>query len=283
MINILYTILLFNVLIIVFRLFSKYSVDNLQGLIINYMTAAICSYFFIKSEISFNLILNAKWIYHAILIGTLFIVAFYFFAYGIQKVGISFTTVTNKMSFIIPVTAALILYPKDTLTTIKGAAFILAIIGIFLSSTKGKKLSFNKKYLWIILLIFFSQGIADAIFSDFEQRYPQEDKYIFYMILFGMATISGMLILIIKSIRVSNKLQLKSLFWGVVFGIPNFFSLVFFIKALGEINNSVVFSLTSMGIVISSSLLGILIFKEKLSKRNWIGILISVISIFLFS
>ena len=59
MINIIYTILLFNILIIVFKMFEKYKVDNLQGLIINYLTAAICSYFFLEQDFSINNILKS--------------------------------------------------------------------------------------------------------------------------------------------------------------------------------------------------------------------------------
>jgi len=282
--NIIYTILLFNVLIIVFKMFEKYNVDNLQALIINYITAGVCSYLFLEQEISLDIVLNSDWIYHAIIIGTLFIIVFNFYAYGIQKVGISISTVTNKMSLIIPVCAALFLYPEtESFTYLKGIAFFLALLGIYLSSTNGGKLSFDKKYLWLILLVFIGQGLSDSIFNDFAQKFPNEGGYLFFMVLFFMATVSGILILTGKSFNKKNSLQLKSVFWGIVFGVPNFFSLVFFLKALGNMESSIVFPLVSMGVVVSSSLIGLFLFKEKLSKSNWIGILLSLCAIYIFS
>ena len=139
--------------------------------------------------------------------------------------------------------------------------------------------------LFLIILVFFGQGISDSIFNDFAQKFPNEGGYLFFMILFFMASISGILILIGKSINTKNKLQLKSIFWGVIFGVPNFLSLVFFLKALGDPNlsSSEVFPLVSMGVVISSSLIGLLLFKEKLSRNNWIGILLSICAIYIFS
>mgnify|MGYP000532442434 CR=1 FL=1 len=284
MINIIYTILLFNILIIIFKMFEKHQVDNLQGLIVNYLTAATCSYFFIKEDISVDGILNSEWMYHAMIIGTLFIVVFNFYAFGTQKVGIAITTVANKMSLIIPVCAAIILY-GDSFTYLKGIAFFLALSGIYLSSTKGGKLSFDKKYLWLIILVFIGQGISDSIFNDFAQKFPDEGGYLFFMVLFFMASISGILILIGKSVKTKNKLQLKSVFWGIIFGIPNFFSLLFFLKALSDpkLSSSIVFPLVSMGVVVSSSLIGMFLFKEKLSRTNWIGILLSVCAIYIFS
>lgn len=284
MYNIIYTILLFNVLIIVFKMFEKYKVDNLQALIVNYITAGFCSYLFLETDFSLNYILESDWLYHSMIIGTLFIIIFNFYAFGIQKAGVAVTTVANRMSLIIPVCAALILYPEEnTFTLLKGIAFFLALTGIYLSSTKGGKLSFDKKYLWLIILVFVGQGISDSIFNDFAQKFPNEGSYLFFMVLFFMASISGILILSGRSIRARNPLQLKSVFWGVIFGIPNFFSLVFLLKALGSISSSIVFPIVGMGVVISSSLIGLLLFQEKLTRSNWIGILLSICAIYIFS
>ena len=284
MYNIIYTILLFNVLIIVFKMFEKYKVDNLQALIVNYITAGFCSYLFLETDFSLNYILESDWLYHSMIIGALFIIIFNFYAFGIQKAGVAVTTVANKMSLIIPVCAALILYPEEnTFTLLKGIAFFLALTGIYLSSTKGGKLSFDKKYLWLIILVFVGQGISDSIFNDFAQKFPNEGNYLFFMVLFFMASISGILILSGRSIRTRSPLQLKSIFWGVIFGIPNFFSLVFLLKALGSISSSIVFPIVGMGVVISSSLIGLLLFQEKLTRSNWIGILLSICAIYIFS
>ena len=286
MINIIYTILLFNILIIVFKMFERYKVDNLQGLIVNYLTAAGCSYFFLEQDFSLDHVLTSEWIYHAMIIGTLFIIVFNFYAFGTQKIGISITTLANKISLIIPVCAALILYPeKESFTILKGIAFFLALVGIYLSTTKSGRLTFNNKYIWLIILVFIGQGVSDAIFNDFAQKFPNEGGYLFFMTLFFFASISGILILSGKSIISNNTLQLKSLFWGIIFGIPNFFSLVFFLKALNdpELSSSIVFPIISMGVIISSSIIGMVLFKEKLSRNNWIGILLSICAIYIFS
>ena len=85
-----------------------------------------------------------------------------------------------------------------------------------------------------------------------------------------------------KTVVERKPLKVKSVLWGVIFGIPNFFSLVFFLKALGSMSSSEVFPLVSMGVVVSSSLIGLLLFKEKLSKSNWIGIILSICAIYIF-
>ena len=285
MIEIFYTIVLFNILIIIFKMFEKYNINILQALIFNYMTAGICSYFFLESDFSLEYIFSSGWLFHAIVIGTLFIIVFVFYGFGTQKVGISITTVANKMSLIIPVFAAIILY-EDVFTYLKALAFFLALVGIYLSSTRAGKLVFDRKYLWLIVLIFLGQGISDSIFNDFAQNFPDEKGYLFFMTLFAAASVSGLLIYILESIKkpTKNPFQLRSIFWGIIFGVPNFFSLVFFLKALADpsLDSSVVFTLVSIGVVVSSSLLGVFLFNEKINKINWVGILLCVCAIYIF-
>ena len=82
-------------------------------------------------------------------------------------------------------------------------------------------------------------------------------------------------------VRMVSNINIKNII--LIFGVPNFFSLVFFLKALGSMDSSIVFPLVSIGVVVSSSLIGIIIFKENLSRSNWIGIILSVCAIYLFS
>jgi uncharacterized membrane protein len=102
-----------------------------------------------------------------------------------------------------------------------------------------------------------------------------------------MAGLSGLLILAGKSVSSFPKLEIKNLIWGIIFGIPNFFSLFYFLEALklfkATDNTSIVFPLVSMGVVISSAIIGILFYKENLSKGNWLGILFALASIAVFS
>ncbi|MEE2931708.1 MAG: DMT family transporter [Bacteroidota bacterium] len=283
MLNLLFTILLFNLLIILFKIFKKYHVNTLQALTVNYFISAILACIYIEDKINIVKLLESEWIPHALTIGALFIIVFYIYSYGVQNIGISVTTLANKMSVVIPVTAALILYPNETLTLTKLTALMLAFIGIYFSSLKNNKINFRKKILWLILLIFFSQGVVDAIFNDFFQTYRKENDYLFFMVLFLTAGFTGCILIILESIKTSFQLEFKVLIWGIIFAIPNFFSLIFFIKALNEVESSIVYPLASIGIIISSTLLGMFIFKEKINRNNWLGIIICAIAIYLFS
>jgi uncharacterized membrane protein len=220
------------------------------------------------------------------IVGSLFIIVFNLYATGTQKVGIAITTVANKMSLVIPVAIALIIYPNANISIWTFVAFVLALLGIYLSSTKNGKLTFDKQYLWLIILVFVGQGIADTVFNYAQKTSIGEgESPAFFSILFLMAAICGVIILIGKSFKEKITFSYKNVIGGILLGIPNYGSLIYFFKALDSsgLHPSVVFPIVSMGVVVVSAILGIVLYKESLSRSNWIGIVSSIIAIALIA
>ena len=285
MIYIAISIILFNVLVVFFKLFEKYNIDNLQALISNYFISALLSLLLLSENDNIQSSIESEWFIHAIILGTLFISIFNIYALGIQKIGIATSSVINKMSFVVPVVFSIIFYENEVFSFSILFGVLLALLGIYLSSTNNSSFNFDKKYLWIILIIFFGQGIVDIVLNDSKFYIPKDENFLFFLILFISATTAGILILFAKK-QISH-IKIKNLLWGAIFGIPNFFSIFYFLKALQSdyfIDKSyLIFPLTSVGIVVTTTFLGVLIYKEILTKRNLIGITIAVISILIIS
>ena len=285
MIYIAISIILFNVLVVFFKLFEKYNIDNLQALISNYFISALLSLLLLSENDNIQSSIQSEWFIHAIILGTLFISIFNIYALGIQKIGIATSSVINKMSFVVPVVFSIIFYENEVFSLSILFGVLLALLGIYLSSTNNSSFNFDKKYLWIILIIFFGQGLVDIVLNDSKFYIPKDENILFFLILFISATTAGILILFAKK-QISH-IKIKNLLWGAIFGIPNFFSIFYFLKALQSdyfIDKSyLIFPLTSVGIVVTTTFLGVLIYKEILTKRNLIGITIAVISILIIS
>lgn len=285
MIYIAISIILFNILVVFFKLFEKYNIDNLQALISNYFISALLSLLLLSENDNIQSSIESEWFIHAIILGTLFISIFNIYALGIQKIGIATSSVINKMSFVIPVVFSIIFYENEVFSLSILFGVLLALLGIYLSSTNNSSFNFDKKYLWIILIIFFGQGFVDIVLNDSKFYIPKDENILFFLILFISATTAGILILFAKK-QISH-IKIKNLLWGAIFGIPNFFSIFYFLKALQSdyfIDKSyLIFPLTSVGIVVTTTFLGMLIYKEILTKRNLIGITIAVISILIIS
>ncbi|MBF36378.1 MAG: hypothetical protein CL838_04235 [Crocinitomicaceae bacterium] len=288
MIDIIYTTITFSSMLVLFKYFGKYGVNNLQAIIVNYFTAGTLSLIVAHNndiKISLPDIIYSTYIFPSLIIGFLFIVTFNLLAFGTQKIGIAISTVANKMSMIIPVIIGISLF-SEKLGMFKLIGIVLAISAIYMTSTKSGKLSFDKKFLPIILLIFFGQGMADGTLS-WAQKFSINDENtpLFFASVFLIAGILGSLFLIYETIKNGFKLEFKNLIWGIGLGIPNYLTLHFFVRSLQSpiFESSQVFPIVNMGVIVLTALAGILLFREKLSFFNWGGILVAVLAISLIT
>lgn len=282
MISILLTVLLFSLLIVFFKLFERFNVISSHAISINYLFAAGCGFVFAQQPFNITYILHSQWIYHAIIIGCMFIFAFNLLAIGTQRVGITISTVANKMSLVIPVIFSLFYYASDTINFLKIVGISLALAGVYFSSTKGGKLAFDKSYLWLIAAIFFIQGLADITFNHAQETAVQpEEMETFFGALFLIAGLAGSIATLPKIISKQEKLKPNALLFGIMFGITNYLTLQFMFEALNTpgLEPSLVYPLVSMGVVLTSALAGLVFFKEKLSLSNWFGIGLAVVAI----
>ena len=271
-------------MLILFKYFGKYQVNNLQAIIVNYFTAGSLALFIANVNgipIVFQYIIFSPYILPSLIIGLLFIITFNLLAYGTQKIGIAISTVANKMSMIIPVIIGIYLF-KEALGIIKLIGIILAISAIYMTSTKSGKLSFDKKFMPIILLIFLGQGIADGTLS-WTQKFTlsTENTSLFFASTFFSAGTFGCLFLVYDLMVKKIQFQAKNILWGIALGVPNYLTLHFFIRSLQSpiLESSQVFPVVNMGIIILSAVSGIILFKEKLTPLNWTGIAIAIIAI----
>ena len=69
---------------------------------------------------------------------------------------------------------------------------------------------------------------------------------------------------------------------GIILGGLNFFNILFYIKAHQSFgaNPTLVFAGMNIGVICLGTITGALIFKEKISKVNWLGIVFSLCAIF---
>ena len=287
MIEITLTIVTFSLMLIIFKYFEIFKVNNLQAIIVNYITAGalalVADGSVLTNNFSITTLFQPKFIYYALIIGVLFIITFNLIAFGTQKIGIAITTVSNKMSMIIPVLIGLFVFKEDK-NFLKLIGIVLAILAIFFSCSKNGKLSFDKKYLPVIILVFIGQGIADSTLK-WAQEFAinASNNNVFFATTFFTAAFSGTLFMMIQQRKIT--VTLRSLLWGVILGIPNYFTLYFFVEALsaGVFESSQVFPIVNMGVIVLTAVMGIILFREHLSKSNWMGILLALIAISLIT
>lgn len=282
MIFLLLSILFSTGLFVIFKYFGIYKIDVLKAIFVNYIVAFSMGFFFAERQIPISEIYLEPWFSGALFLGALFVSIFFVMAMTAQKNGVSVTSIAGKMSVVVPIFFGIILY-NESVTFLKIVGIIMALIAVYLSSVKEEKSEKNGTLLLPILL-FIGSGTIDTLLKYIQENYvSDEDVSIFSGSLFGIAGVFAFFILVIKTIKKREAFGYKNIIAGIILGIPNYYSIIFLIKALQNKNfeSSTLFTINNVAIVVVSTLVGLFFFKEKFSIKNRIGVAMAILGIIL--
>lgn len=272
-------------LMIIFKYFDKLRIHTFDAIVINYLVAGALSLFLDTSGIPFEETPSQPWFWNAVIIGILFISLFNVIAVSTQKIGVSVTTVANKMSLIIPVIFTVIVL-GDTINFIKITGILLAFVAVYFTTKTENRQDIDKRFAMFPLIVFIASGFIDTFFK-YNETYTLGDRGLqpFLSWIFITSLIAGVLTLIYRYIKIRQLPQSRAIIGGIALGIPNYFSVYFLLKSLSikSLQSSVVFPVNNMSIVAVSALAGIFLFREKITTINKIGISLCIISIALIA
>lgn len=280
MIYLLLSVLFSSAIFVVFKLFDKFNINTLQAIVVNYFTAFCVGIFSYQENINFTSIPNKPWYIGAIILSCLFISVFNLMALTSQKNGVSVASVAGKMSIVIPVLFGIYLYDEN-LTIQKIIGIILALFAVFLTTSKGGATVKKGSFLFPILL-FLGSGIIDTLIKYIQTSYVSDSELpLFSAILFLQAGLLGIIVFLLKPTKIYG----KNIIAGVLLGIINYYSIIYLLKALNHktMGSAEIFTINNVAVVMLTTLVGLLLFKEKLILKNWIGISIAIISILLIT
>lgn len=277
------SILASTLILITFRYFEKFKVDNFNAIIINYFTASVLGFLLADKEAGLSLSGSDSWFHMAVIIGVIFVAMFYLIALTTQKTGLTITSISSRMSVIIPMIFSIVFY-HEALPVLKAIGILLAPIAVVLTIMR-KDISLKDKRFFILpVIMFLGVGLTDSLVKYTQQEFLSGDNVLmFSTYLFVIAFSTSILSKILFQSNKGFDLNGKDLIGGILLGLFNFGSLYFFIQALqfSGMDSSLVFGINSIGIVLLSVFASVLFFKEKLSKLNWIGILVAIFTLIL--
>jgi drug/metabolite transporter (DMT)-like permease len=284
------SIVLTSYLTLSFKACEKFRVNVFQAIVFNYITCVITGSVVNGSFPVHAANMAMPWFKWACIMGAMFVSIFNVVALTAQKNGVAVASVANKLSLIIPVILSVYLY-NETVAGWKAAGVALALVAVvFTCYTAGKDAGGQAKQglmLYMLpLVLFLSSGLLDALINHVQITYVTAENNNDYLVssFFSAATI-GSLLLLIQLIRKKQQFQWKSLWAGILIGIPNYFSIWCLVHFLKESpwQTSASIPVNNMGIVLFSAVAAGILFKERLSTINWLGILLSLLAIYLIA
>ncbi|MCD8454557.1 EamA family transporter [Tenacibaculum finnmarkense] len=296
MIYLIISILIASSLFVIFKLFATFKINTAQAIVVNYLIAFLFGFYNSETSTTLLQIPQQSWFIGAFILGILFIAIFNVMGITAQKNGLAVASVAGKMSVTIPIIFGVFLY-DESIGFIKIIGVLLALTSVYLASAKSDTASVNLKDLKYPILLFLGSGCIDTLLKYMEISYVSKSAIpMFLATIFGCAFIFGCFFMALQVLKASildkkiksiqrkqeeGKQIIKNIIGGIVLGIPNYYSMAFLIKALKTegLESSTLFTINNVSVVILTTIFALLFFKEKLVKKNWIGIGLAVISI----
>lgn len=289
MIYLIGSIVLTSYLTLSFKACEKYGVNVFQAIVFNYITCVITGSL-VNGAFPIHMEnIQTPWFGWAMIMGVMFVSIFNIVAITAQKNGVAVASVANKLSLIIPVILSVYLY-QETVAGWKavgvGLALVAVVLTCYTNAEKGHTAEKNKWVYLLPLVLFISSGLLDALINHVQLTYVTAENNNDYLVssFFSAATI-GSLLLLIQLIRRKQVFVWKNLLAGILIGIPNYFSIWCLVHFLQESpwQTSASIPVNNMGIVLFSAVVAWILFKERLTKINWFGILLSLVAIYLIA
>jgi drug/metabolite transporter (DMT)-like permease len=270
-----------------FKIFERVGVNTLQGIIFNYITCAVLGNLITnETPVITTDFYNQPWFPYTLLLGFLFISIFFAIGQTSQKMGVSVSMVSAKLSVVVPIVFALFFF-SESLTVFQIAGIVLSLLAVYFISQKHNDGSTKTKNIWILpAIVFIGSGIIDTTLNLIQKRFiPAVSEAYVITTVFSIAFVLGALFLTYLVVFKNEKVAFKNVYWGMFLGIPNYFSMLFLVKTLSYFptTSATIFPINNIGIVAASTLISVLFFKEKLNTKNIIGLTLSLIAIALIS
>ena len=228
---------------------------------------------------------SAKFSFQTLLFGAalgfLFVITFFALALAIRHAGTGLAITSSRLSVIIPIIISILFFNESPNELyVIGFLFTLITFVLFYFSVKsGHKDGDGILKYFFLIAVFIGIGINDFALKFFKVWRSELEEPFFVFFIFSSAFIYSTIYIIAKKIRIIPQTAL----WGLVLGVPNVLTTVFLLSALAILPAIVVFPLMNVGIILLTTFMAYLIWKEKLNRWGILALASGLLAIILLS
>ena len=250
---------------------------NVSMLAFNYMMCSILA----ASAIGLgNLLPSADGIKGTLGMGTIngffYLGGFLLLQWNVKKNGVVMSATFMKLGLLVPLVVSIFLFGEiPGIPQIIG--FILAIAAIIIINFEKEHTTMECKAMLPVLLIVGGTGDVMAKIYEVYGNGELSGQFLFYTFLVALILCVG--IVLYKKERPGK----WEVLFGMLIGIPNFFSAKFLLQALERMDAVVVYPTYSVSAMVLITLAGVGFFKEKLGTKQKIGVAVILAALILLN
>ena len=261
---------------IVMRFGEKYVHNKMGMFMVNYGVCFLLAKIFMGDSKIFT---TQPGIWFAVILGVLsgalYLGTFVLLKKSMEKNGVVLSTTFMKLGVLVPTLMAVVIF-REKPKALQVAGIFIALVAIVLIHFEKEGLSKGEKKSALLILLLIS-GITDSMANIYDKTgvVSLKDHYLFYT-FFVAFLIAGIF---------AVQQRIRSLDWmfGVLIGIPNYFSARFLLAAVGKVPAVIVYPARSVGSIVVIMLFGTLLFKERLGRQQIVAMGVILISLVLLN
>lgn len=280
MFNLIIAVLCSVAVSVLLKVARKRHIEIQQAIAFNYIVALSLSWFLLKPDFKglefTDFIAQSENTPIFLALGILLPSVFIIMSKAVEFAGIVRSDAAQRLSLFLPILAAFLIF-HETLSQSKVVGIVLAFVGLFcLLSKPNQQSAVDFRGVLGLVGVWFGYGIIDILFKQVAKSGGAFPTTLF--IAFSLAACIMFIYLLFKR----TQWNVASFVGGIILGVLNFFNILFYIKAHQSFgsNPTLVFAGMNIGVICLGTITGALIFKEKISKVNWLGIVFSLCAIF---
>ena len=197
--------------------------------------------------------------------GALYLAGFMLLQFSVRENGLVLSSLFMKLGLLVPMAVSVFLF-KEIPTPLQIAGFLAAVGAIVLLNSAKDTAGKTGSGMSLILLLLAGGG-GDAMSKVFQMTGPAGMEALFLLCTFAAA----FLFCLVPVIRNKERPGKAELLFGALVGVPNFFSAKFLLGALERLPAVIVYPTYSVATILAVTAAGMLLVREKLSKRQIIA------------
>jgi drug/metabolite transporter (DMT)-like permease len=272
---------------LLFRAFADWRISVLWAVPANYLVCVILGSLLSGFWSDILSLRSASWVYVSLLQGGVLAGNFYLLAFTAQRAGVSMAALGSRLAVAIPVLLAFFLY-GDSLSLAKTAGLAGAFVSLYLCSIGGPVASAAHPATsrFLLAVVFVSFGLYFSLLKFAQAFYLEESSHHAYVTAsFFFAFCVSVIVVARKALLGSSDFRFVHLLGGVVLGGVNYTAVYFLVRVLSldGWESSQIFPTYSVGALMVSSLLAMIIFSERLSRTKWVGLAVGIVAVALLN
>lgn len=276
MLNLIFAMLCSALVSIVMRVGSQGDEPRKPMLAVNYLACFAVSLFFIRKGAGRAGLGFAAGL--GLVGGILYLGAFLLLQRNVRDNGVALSSLFMKLGVIVPALLGVTVF-RERLAPTRAAGMLLTVAVVFVLFDRSNARGLRQSGVWGLVLLLLCSGLADGLSKAYAAWGDPALEGHFLSFIFGFALVLSAAL----CLRLGQRPTPRDALYGLLLGLPNYFSSRFLLLALHDIPASVAYPVYACGTILLAAASGRLLFAEKIGKRQRAALALALVALALLN